>query len=388
MSLEQRRLDVKDRTRTSRLPWRGQFSPELVEYLMKAVCPDSTRFLDPFAGSGTVMFEALREGKSAWGLEVNPAAWHLGVLSSYSMLTHSEKTRVRREVMQLRADHSSLEGGLFQRSKPVTSQLDRSSDLSFVNLAVAASLILGMGNATGMADAALANGAKAVLEVLEEIQNSAGSAHCFLRDARRNGLDDESVDGVITSPPYINVFNYHQNYRTAAELLGWKPLEAARSEIGANRKHRQNRFLTVVQYCLDMHDCLVETARAMRPNAPLVIVLGRTSNVLGAAFENGAIVKELINRSGCFGQLHRQERVFTNRYGEQIFEDILITRRLVRMTRPLADMRAIGVEALKRATSSVPERNASTLAEALEAAEKVQPSPLLSLTCPPRFADR
>lgn len=114
--------------------------------------------------------------------------------------------------------------------------------------------------------------------------NSTTPAECYLMDARQMSIAADTIDAIITSPPYINVFNYHQNYRAATELLGWHPLEAARSEIGANRKHRMNRFLTVVQYCLDMSQCIDDMARTLRTGAPLVIVLGRESKVLGAPF--------------------------------------------------------------------------------------------------------
>jgi hypothetical protein len=119
-----------------------------------------------------------------------------------------------------------------------------------------------------------ARGASAVLSVLDELAAATGKAECLLRDARDLPVPEASVDAVIASPPYINVFNYHQNYRPATELLGWRPLEAARSEIGANRKHRANRFLTVIQYCLDMWACLKELSRVMRADSPLVLFLG------------------------------------------------------------------------------------------------------------------
>ena len=46
--LQQSRLDIIDRSRTSRLPWRGQFSPELIEYLLETVCPNASVVFDPF----------------------------------------------------------------------------------------------------------------------------------------------------------------------------------------------------------------------------------------------------------------------------------------------------------------------------------------------------
>lgn len=86
----------------------------------------------------------------------------------------------------------------------------------------------------------------------------------LLSDARRLPLPSDSIDFILTSPPYINVFNYHQNYRRSAEMLDWDLLHIARSEIGSNRANRGNRFLTVIQYCLDMCAVVKEISRCVR----------------------------------------------------------------------------------------------------------------------------
>ncbi|MEP9412025.1 MAG: hypothetical protein HRF42_11640 [Candidatus Brocadia sp.] len=52
----------------------------------------------------------------------------------------------------------------------------------------------------------------------------------------------DSADLIITIPPYINVFNYHRNYRSIMDILGFDILKVAASEIGSNRKNRGNRF--------------------------------------------------------------------------------------------------------------------------------------------------
>ena len=92
---------------------------------------------------------------------------------------------------------------------------------------------------------------------------------------------------VLTSPPYINVHNYHQQFRRSTEALDWDVLSFARSEIGSNRQNRANRFLTVIQYSLDMALALRELARVARPGARLILVLGRESFVRGGRFFNG-----------------------------------------------------------------------------------------------------
>jgi len=141
--------------------------------------------------------------------------------------------------------------------------------------------------------------------------------------ARALPVESGSVDMVLTSPPYINVHNYHQKFRRSVEAMGWDVLAVARSEIGSNRRNRGNRFLTVIQYALDMALALREMVRATRADARLILVLGRESSVRGARFFNGALVAELAVRSVGLEIERRQERVFRNRYGADIHEDIL-----------------------------------------------------------------
>lgn len=388
LSLDQAKLNIEARSRTSRLPWRGQFSPELIDYLIDVVCPDSRSFLDPFCGSGTVLYEAVEKGHTAYGMEVNPAAWHLASLASFAGLPSEEKAAILRQIKALMSASSFTSGELFSSNSPETilSLITSADSHPFLRRALAAAILLGMGNEKDLSSAAISRGLFSVVALLTDLEPHSRAANCFLGDARSTPLASNSIDAVITSPPYINVFNYHQNYRPAAELLGWKPLEAARSEIGANRKHRQNRFLTVVQYCLDMSQCLSEMGRVLRENAPLVIILGRTSNVLGASFENGALIKALIESAQGFSDVHQSERVFTNRFGERIFEDILIARRQGSIAFDLNDARKVGVTALNNALGTVPDKNREALQSAIAGAAGIHPSPMLNVSVPAPFA--
>jgi DNA modification methylase len=386
--LEQTKLDVVVRTKTSRLPWRGQFPPELVGYFLETVCRNAQFVFDPFCGSGTVLFEAIVRGRYAVGSEVNPAAWHLSNLASFGGLTSARKRSIL-DVLQSITMTNRSSRGLFNTTitadtiiKLICSGETEESLARYL----AALLLLGMRDEVQLSDDHLYRGASAILQILLELSNLATCAQCHLEDARQTSLKDGSVDAIITSPPYINVFNYHQNYRSAVELLGWHPLDAAPSEIGANRKHRANRFLTVVQYSLDMLQCLNEMARVLKPNSPVVIVLGRTSNVLGAPFANGRIFSQLLSLSGSFGPVRTEERVFTNRFGARIFEDILITHKLRNASVDLEDAREIGVLALTKARNEVMRKNRSDLEEAIKHAGDVRPSPLLKLDFPRPFS--
>lgn len=73
-SIPQNQLDLVKRGRKSLFPWRGQFSPELIELLLTHYANPKAVVVDPFVGCGTTLFEALRKSLTCFGIEINPAA--------------------------------------------------------------------------------------------------------------------------------------------------------------------------------------------------------------------------------------------------------------------------------------------------------------------------
>ena len=74
-TISQEILNIEEKNRSNLFTWRGQFSPQLIECLLRSYCPMGSVVLDPFAGSGTVLFEAASMGLPAYGFEINPSAW-------------------------------------------------------------------------------------------------------------------------------------------------------------------------------------------------------------------------------------------------------------------------------------------------------------------------
>ena len=186
---------------------------------------------------------------------------------------------------------------------------------------------------------------------------------------------------MLTSPPYINVHNYHQKFRRSVEALRWDVLAFARSEIGSNRQNRGNRFLTVIQYCLDMGLALREMARALKSDGRLILVLGRESTVRGTRFFNGELVAELAVQGVGLELERRQERVFRNRYGAAIYEDILhfrVTGEVPSSDVCLIAARGVAGQALSAAGARTPAAEHPGLEEALARLAELPPSPLLS----------
>lgn len=365
----QAKLNIVERSRTSLLPWRGQFSPELIEHLIETFCPDARKLADPFCGSGTVLAEAMRTGRAAVGIDINPAAYVLSSFSHLLALSTSERSDLAAQAMRFIATPKAV---------PVSiASILAAAEEPRLRLLLHISALVGCGDSTDLSPWKLARGVQSVLRTLGKFEAPRSRIEVLFGDARHE-LGSQQCDAIITSPPYINVFNYHQNYRPVMEHLGWAPLACAIAEIGANRKHRQNRFLTVIQYCMDMALLFGAGQAALAPDGVFVIVLGRESNVLRTAFYNGDVIEEVVEATGYLSVAGRHERVFQNRFGAIIYEDILILRPHASVglagTECLDAACKIGISALRKALPRAPEDARPLIEQAIEDGQRVKPS--------------
>lgn len=364
--LDRRSLDVLDRTRTSVMPWRGQFSPQLVTHLLKAVSPGIV--LDPFCGSGTVLYESARADRSAIGIDINPAAAILASFSSFCKLDEQERHAKKDEIVK-------------RVNQRILNWPRQTIDLNFCkeigeDLLGKCFLLHMFGDKKEVDTARATSALRTFTSKMDELPSSQIELSVQVGDARFTNLAANSIDAVVTSPPYINVFNYHQNYRPVVEALGLSPLVAARAEIGANRKHRQNRFMTVIQYCIDMEAVFEELSRVMRDQSLATFVVGRSSKVKGVPFKNAILISAIAELSGLFSLESRRERAFLNRFGETIFEDVLVFKRLGgQIDSPGTTGRLIGSHALLDAMKLADDKIKTELEEAYERRDGIERSP-------------
>ncbi len=389
--LAQDRLDVREKSRSNLFNWRGQFTPQFVDYVLDHFARPDNVVMDPFSGSGTVLQECSTKLMPSYGFEINPAAYAMSKFFTFANIPFSEResilSELEKKLIKTIADFGDLpllqDGGEFRSryknlidfSKELLSSItNKHEKILAINLLFIAE------------DRAKASLDTTILCAFHYLRKSALSLpyterliHAQLRDARTvDKYCPARVDTLFTSPPYINVFNYHQNHRAILEALGWNILKVAQSEIGSNRKNRGNRFRTVIQYCLDMEQALRSFWRSLNFDGVIILIVGRESNVRKTAFYNGAIIRELMIRLAGFKEITNYERKFTNRFGLDIKEDIIISRKTDSLS---SESRAKEI-ALKHLETALPGTVGDIrmdIQDAIENLDDVEQSPLFDV---------
>jgi len=389
-TLDREKLDVVNKTRSNIFGWRGQFTPEFVAYLLDEANEGTGLVVDPFCGSGTVLQECAARNRAAHGFEINPAAYAMSRFFTLTRLSRDERVALANRVERLFRSASSefVDLPLFN---PVEDYRGRASNLLDLGREVfsrtesksetlLALLTLFEAEGCRMPDLnqAVFTALGRVKRHLLALTSSTAAIEASLCDARlvHRYLRGEA-ELIVTSPPYINVFNYHQNHRAILELLGFDLLHVASSEIGSNRKNRGNRFRTVIQYALDMEACAESFALSLKPRGQLLLVVGRESNVRGISIPNSRLVADIVTSLGGFNQEGSFERCFTNRFGASIYEDVLLFRRMNGQPTPGA-ARGIARTLLEELEHEASGEVQDDVRDAIACSDAIEPSPVFS----------
>lgn len=374
-SISQGELDIDNKTRSNLFAWNGQFSPQFVEALLSHYAQDGDVVIDPFAGSGTTLCEAARKGISAYGMELNASAYYMAKTYELANKSLPERKVLIDSVEQILTSISKTDEIL----PTITRAIQQNNPSALSALLSTLIILIDLFN-NELSISLLHTKWTGLKKTVLEIPFSTAQIKVDMGDSRKLGCNSGEATLLITSPPYINVFNYHQKYRRSVEALGYDVLAIAKNEFGSNRKNRGNRLLTVIQYCIDMALSIKEAMRACCQNARMIYVVGRESNVLGYSFCNSRLIFEIATEIFQLPFLLRQERAFKNRFGQMIYEDILHfenaqTEKFLSKEDIEDAARSIAVRILSEKAQMYPDsKNIELIFEAIERAENINRS--------------
>ena len=352
LSWSERELPERQRTKhVHRLhPYLGKFVPQLVEALLERFVRPGGRVLDPFAGSGTTLVQALESGHDAVGVDI----------AAFNALLISVKTR-EHDLERLESDARELATRLgasterptgFVRNwfapqaaaellhfrslipeyasqdvlRIVLARAARSArltthfDLDFPRTPQEGEYWCHKHRRTcrpvDTANRFLARyltDTVARIRAFAEVRDVRRGAVVLHGDARELELGGP-YDGVVTSPPYPGLIDYHEQHRYAYELLGLD--DRRERELGAAA--RGTSKAAIEEYVSGIAGVLARSRAALRRGAPVCIVVN----------DRRELYSEILARAGLRldERLERHVNRRTGRRAGEYYESILICR--------------------------------------------------------------
>jgi hypothetical protein len=348
---------LPERVRTKHVhrlhPYHGKFIPQLVETLLDRYLARGDHVLDPFAGSGTTLVQALESGLDATGMDiaafncllmrVKTAPYDLAKLGEelrdVSVRVESPPRRRRRASGYLREWYAPLAAAELLGFRELISDY-RHQDVLRVILSRAARSARRAAHFDLEAPKApqvseywchkhrrqcrpVASAAgflrRYTLDTLRRIEEFARvrdverEATVLHGDAREAALEGP-FDGILTSPPYPGLIDYHEQHRYAYELLGLD--DRREREIGAAASGTSLAALEV--YRNGVATVLARAAVKLRPGAPILVVVNDRRDLYPVILARAGLELE--------ARLRRHVNRRTGRRAGEYFEDVLVAR--------------------------------------------------------------
>lgn len=296
-------------------PYRGKFHPQMIKAVMNMIGlkPGDT-ILDPMAGCGTTSIEASIMGINSIACELSPFACLMtrakaGVLdidcsNSQLLLKHADGIYQRFAHEEKRL---SVQGDLFQSTGESTEVSTHLAE-TFPRLSspMRELLLLCYLDAVGYAArrkhktpsdlfpqllSRYLAAVQAFNKTREELNLRLGKTQVIQGDARQLQLPDDSVDGVLFSPPYSFAIDYVENDRPQLQFLGvdvGRLKEGMVGLVGSGETKEQLIRSRVAQYFADMETIMTQCKRVLRSGRNCVVVVGSNTNQTGGiSLEDG-----------------------------------------------------------------------------------------------------
>lgn len=268
-------------------PYRGKFHPQLIKAIMNVIrLEKGETVLDPMAGSGTVCIEAAINGINSICVDISPFCSLMTRAKTQALNVDIDglKAALNGNMMEMESGIEKLcQGSLFDaRPQPKnslhkTEKCEKYQDITLLCYLDAVGYAARRVNKTGkQLFPVIVERYVAAIEqfqiVREEIGLSLGDVDVRTGDARKLEIPDNSIDGIITSPPYSFAIDYAENDRPQLEYLGYNTEELKTHMIGLiGGKSVQAR---VKEYFKDMRTVFSEMARVLKPKHCCVVVIG------------------------------------------------------------------------------------------------------------------
>jgi len=260
----------------SLFPYRGKFHPQLIRALLNIleVKPGNV-VLDPMAGSSTVAVEANLLGIDSISVDLSPFCELMGRAKTFALdldvKVLESIIRNPKEILEKLKKEKVPE--YFKNNKD-----DKKRNYYEI-------VLLAFLDTMGFASRSSSSIDKLFPRVLEryvstikffqsarqKINLKIGKSEIIQGSVLNLPIDDNSVDAVITSPPYSFAIDYLKNDQPQLEYLGYNLEDLREDMIGLQGRGVENKLEI---YFDKMDIALKEMKRVSKKNSPIVIIIG------------------------------------------------------------------------------------------------------------------
>lgn len=345
-------------------PFPAKFIPQIPRRAIALWTKPGDSVYDPFAGSGTSLLEASLYGRVSVGTDNNAIAV---LVSNAKCHLYSQKdlrdlgrfeSRLPRDLRKAPARPdlvpedknfltwfspailgrlSALRGLILSESDPVRTLL----------LAVLSSIVVRVSyqdsdtryvrkirpmDASLVESVFMKNLANARKKLPEVMIPGRAQSKVVQADARRIPfVESGSVSLIVTSPPYLNVYDYHKYHRQRLHLISGDIPFARNLEIGSHDVFTRVNA-TPDAFFVDMDSCFGEWARVLKPGGRCLIVVGdaivaKQPVMVADRFVDLLKTRGLIEEQRWIRTLHSHRRAFKANSRRIAHEHVLLMRK-------------------------------------------------------------
>ncbi len=256
-------------------PYRGKFHPQLIKGILNIlqVQPGDV-VLDPMCGSGTLNIEASIIGINSIGIEKSPFCVFMSKVKY-------EALKVNGDILSSVLSNMHRNYNTLISKKKLAAGFYNNDEFQSEKAITLLAFLDAMGYARRCSKSIdvlfpavlkrYAGQINSFAQVRDKLNLELGKARFEIGDARNLALEDNSVDAIITSPPYSFAIDYAENDRPQLEYLGYNVDELREEMIGLKGKTRKEKL---ANYFEDMNRVLSEMARVLKIGKYAVIIIG------------------------------------------------------------------------------------------------------------------
>ena len=284
----------------------ARFIPQIPLSFIRLFTKEGDIVLDPMCGCGTALVEAFLNNRDSIGNDFNPLATLISKVKT-TLISDLEFRCFERKFVKVKRyldlDYRRVEeraNNLPNRTvskifnKAVIGKLEAiremileirdegHNDLYDLGRAVLSAVIWSLVENGNGIDIENSFGKKVQAmkkEILEmtKIVSKSPKVEIMKGDARKLQVKNDSVDLIVTSPPYVNALDYYRVHMYNMLWLGMDFDLFRKHEIGGHSHFIMNRFRLLSEYLGDMLRSMVEMNRVLKKGKICAIVVGNSS---------------------------------------------------------------------------------------------------------------